>query len=99
MVSFNRNNWIKYPVTFGSSAAIADLVAVAPFWCLAASQQPSGAGTYYETLSERVLTTFSNEIRSTFQNQNYMATWGLQVTWENIVADVMPVNASVVCKY
>ena len=94
MVSFNRNSWIKYPVPFGNSATLDGLVAVAPFWCLAASEQPNGAGTYYETLSMASLTTFSNEIRPTIQNQNFTATWGLQVTWENIVGDAMPVNPS-----
>ncbi|RDD39384.1 Mucin-like protein [Trichoplax sp. H2] len=94
MVTFNRNSWIKYPVPFGSSAAIRGLTAISPFWCLASSQQPNCTGTYYETLRMDLLTTYSNEIRTGFQKPNFNATWGLQVTWENILADGAQPNST-----
>ncbi|RDD39383.1 Mucin-like protein [Trichoplax sp. H2] len=94
MVTFNRYIPVKYPIPFGSATSISGLAAISPFWCLAATKQPAGSGTYYETMSPSELATYSNETRVAFSRNNFSAKWGLQVTWENIVPNSNTANVS-----
>ncbi|RDD39381.1 Mucin-like protein [Trichoplax sp. H2] len=94
MVTFNRNTWVKYPVPYGGAVITASVAAISPFWCLASPQQPNGSGTYYEKLTESALSIYSAEIRSAFNKTDYVASWGLQVTWENLVVDSTPIDTT-----
>ncbi|RDD39379.1 Mucin-like protein [Trichoplax sp. H2] len=89
MITFSTNSWINYrfPKPFGSPGSLRSLSVAAPFWSLVSLQQPVNSGTFYEPLSDSLLATYSNDVRTALNIQQFAATWGFQVTWYRLIAN------------
>ena len=94
MVTFNRPTWIKYPVPYGTASTLNGIASISPFWCLASPRQPNGSGTYYQQLSSSDLMIYNGQIQLQFNKPGYTAKWGLQVTWENLIADNVSITTT-----
>lgn len=89
MITFNANSWSNYrfPKPFGGPGSLSSLDVVAPFWSFVSEQQPANAGTFYESIQNDLLKVYSNNVRTALKIKSFTATWGIQVTWNKLIAN------------